>query len=181
MKICVLGSHPETRDLAPFGDPSWQIWACSPHNAPPFFTLPRFDRWYEVHEVAFDAATRQQNYLDYLKTIEQPLYMRDRRDHPKAIPYPFDEMEDRYGAFFLQTSSIALMMAHAIATIVDSAKGMEPEPSMLGVFGVMQQSAGEYTYQLPGIQYYIQRAHDLGIDVVVPDGTNLFSVRKLNF
>ena len=30
--IAILGSHPATVMNAPFGDASWLIYACSPHN-----------------------------------------------------------------------------------------------------------------------------------------------------
>jgi hypothetical protein len=29
-KIAVMGSAPSSVALAPFGDPSWEIWGCSP-------------------------------------------------------------------------------------------------------------------------------------------------------
>src|SRR3990167_6788901 len=31
-KIAVIGTAPSSRMLAPFNDPSWKIWSCSPGN-----------------------------------------------------------------------------------------------------------------------------------------------------
>lgn len=183
MKICVLGSHPATRDQAPFDLPDWEIWACSPHNAPPHKVLPRVTRWYEVHPKAADP-TREPAYLDYLQKLCRsiPVYMMDRSDHP-AIQYPKEDMVSRYGAFFIDTSSIAYIMAHAIATIEDDrvASGPSTRRDVIGIWGCMQASAGEYVFQLPGIQYYCQMAHDRGIDVAVPEDTHLLKPRVLNF
>ncbi len=47
MKIAILGSHPASNNLAPFGDVTWEIWACSPQN----YTLPRIDAWFELHSL----------------------------------------------------------------------------------------------------------------------------------
>src|SRR3954468_23311721 len=42
-KVAILGTAPSSRMLAPFNDPEWQIWSCSPGN---MGCIPRFDRWF---------------------------------------------------------------------------------------------------------------------------------------
>ena len=32
LKVALIGTAPSSRMLAPFNDPSWTIWACSPGN-----------------------------------------------------------------------------------------------------------------------------------------------------
>src|SRR5580698_10373126 len=46
LKVAMIGTAPSSRMLAPFNDPSWKIWACSPGN---MNTLPRVDVWFELH------------------------------------------------------------------------------------------------------------------------------------
>src|SRR5713226_4715918 len=46
LKIAMIGTAPSSRMLAPFNDPSWKIWACSPGN---MNALPRVDTWFELH------------------------------------------------------------------------------------------------------------------------------------
>jgi hypothetical protein len=46
MKIAVLGSAPSSVLKAPFGDASWEIWACSPGAYP---HLSRITQFWEVH------------------------------------------------------------------------------------------------------------------------------------
>ena len=46
MKIAICGSAPSSARKAPFGDPSWQIWGCSPGLYP---YAGRVDEWWEVH------------------------------------------------------------------------------------------------------------------------------------
>ena len=172
MKIAVLGSHPATRDKAPFHDPSWEIWACSTHNAPPHANLPRFNRFYEVHPTS-EHPTRPEDYQRWLDTLSatgaSQLWMVDRRRRPWANPYPTDEIIDEFGPFFLNTSSIAYIMAHAI--LVMGLKG--DAENTLAIFGCMQQSASEFTYQRPGIQHFATAAWDRGITVAVPEESGI--------
>jgi hypothetical protein len=93
--IAILGSHPATVMAAPFGDPSWRIYSCSPHNIEQR-TLPRWDQWFEVHDTIEDP-TRA---FVYLKAVsEMPfVWMRDQRAlasgrFPGARPYPEKELK----------------------------------------------------------------------------------------
>src|SRR5215831_4146159 len=46
LKVALIGTAPSSRMLAPYNDPSWKIWGCSPGNMK---ILPRADVWFEVH------------------------------------------------------------------------------------------------------------------------------------
>src|SRR3981189_2150960 len=46
LKVALIGTAPSSRMLAPYNDPSWKIWACSPGN---MNVLPRVDVWFELH------------------------------------------------------------------------------------------------------------------------------------
>lgn len=175
MKIAVLGSHPKTKMQAPFGDPEWSIWACSPHNyhcpkwnemfkgnPPEGFPegrLPRVDEWFEVHDPAAHP-TRPPDYLDYVRELSKdiPVWMRDRSNHPQAQPYPDEEFKFRFNPFAF-TSSIAYIWAKAI----------HAAPTDIGMWGVMQASKSEYEEQRPGIQYFMWEAHRRGIRVHLPE------------
>jgi hypothetical protein len=180
LKIVVLGSHPATRDKAPFADKAWEIWACSTHNAPPHASLPRITRWYEVHEPVEDE-TRPADYQGWLdelhRTRPDRLWMMDRRRFPEANAYPYEVVVEEFGPYFLDTSSIAYMMAHAILTMMR----IGDAENTLAVFGVMQASAGEYTYQLPGLQHFATAAWERGITVAVPEECRVLVPRKLKF
>lgn len=80
--IAILGSHPATVMNAPFGDPTWRIYACSPDNTPfgrsnKAGYLPRVDEWFEVHDPIEDPT----RCFGYLKAVsEMPfVWMRDKR------------------------------------------------------------------------------------------------------
>lgn len=187
--IAILGSHPATVEQAPFDDPSWRIYACSPHNFE-VRRLPRFDQWFEVHDPIEDG-TRPFAYLQYVSSL--PLvWMRDQRALASgcfkgARPYPEQELRggdirlpdgniipDCKGLFspFSFTSSIAYMLAKAIVDC--EADGIK----RIGLWGIMQAHPTEYTYQKPGIQNLIYEATRRGIKVLAPRESGLFDAPK---
>ena len=164
MNIAILGSNPANKMDAPFDDPDWKIWACSTHNSPPHQELPRVDEWFELHDPVIDH-TRPPEFLAWVKDLSTkiPVWMRDRVDYPDSKEYPDEEMKARFGPFNF-TSTISYMLAKAISE----------GPEAIGIWGVMQASPNEWSYQRPGIQNFIQTAHDEGIKVIVPKESRLF-------
>jgi len=164
--IAVLGSHPDTVELAPF-DKNWLIYACSPHNIEKR-TLPRVSEWFEVH-VPIQDQSRSYRYLRALEDMPV-VHMRDKENmpcFPGAVAYPEREMKVEFGPFVF-TSSIAFILAKAIMDCQQF--GIK----RIGIFGVMQASKTEFTYQKPGIQQLIWEAVKRDIDVVAPDVSRLF-------
>src|SRR5512143_2413950 len=47
LKVALIGTAPSSRMLAPYNDPSWKIWACSPGN---MNAIPKADVWFEIHK-----------------------------------------------------------------------------------------------------------------------------------
>lgn len=186
--IAVLGSHPQTKAQAPFNDPGWLIYACSPDNSP--FGLsqhraapPRVNVWFEVHVPVFDK-TRPYQYLDWLRNMPV-VYMRDpvafqlklengEKLFPTAVPYPEKEVKERFGPFTF-TSSISFMLAKAIMDIEELRKqGRMVENPQLGLWGILQSSKDEYDYQRQGTQNMIWNATRSGIKVLAAEQSRLF-------
>lgn len=192
--IAIMGSHPGSVQEGPFDHDDWLIYACSPHNLeftaqdgsnPGLRYLPggkradggrfRVDEWFEVHLPLADA-TRPYGYLRELEKL--PLvWMRDAEGLSRikgARQYPETDLKQRFGPFFF-TSSIAFMLAKAI---VDCEQlGIH----RIGIWGVHQASETEYTYQRPGIQYFIWEATRLGIQVIAPEVSKLFEPQRESF
>lgn len=192
--IAIMGSNPGSVQEGPFDHADWLIYACSPHNLEfeaqdgsnrGLRYLPggkradggrfRVDEWFEVHLPLADA-TRPYGYLRELEKL--PLvWMRDGEGLSRikgARQYPEKDLKQRFGPFFF-TSSIAFMLAKAI---VDCERLGIPR---IGIWGVHQASETEYTYQRPGIQYFIQRATELGIQVIAPEVSRLFEPQRESF
>lgn len=187
--IAVCGSNPHTKHLAPFGDKSWLIYACSPDNSPHGLNpqncspLPRVDAWFEIHNPVFDK-TRPYAYLDWLRNIPR-VFMRDHvamnlRDangapiFPTATLYNEKAMKERFGPFTF-TSSIAFMMAQAITDIERlRTLGKTVDLPEIGLWGILQLGKAEYEKQRQGTQNMIWHATKAGIKVRVAPESGLF-------
>jgi hypothetical protein len=159
MKIAILGTATSSRLLAPFDDPSWEIWACSPANC----DLPRIDYFFEIH--AMDTTLKEAAYVDFVKWCQKhpKIYMQEvRPEFPGSIAYPIKEMVAEFGPYFW-SSSIAYMLALAISK----------KPAVIGLWGIDMSAHDEYAHQRPGCQYYIHEAKRRGIKIAVPHETDI--------
>lgn len=158
-KIALLGSAPSSRLLAPFNDPEWEIWACSPANC----DLPRVDAFFEIH--GMDTTLKEAQYADYVKWCQKHprVYMQEQRsEFPGAVVYPFADMRARFGDYFW-TSSLAYMLALAI----------NEQPEVIGLWGVDMSAHDEYGHQRPGCHYFIQEARRAGIKIYAPPESDI--------
>lgn len=155
-KIAILGAAPSSRLLAPFHDPEWTIWACSPPN----YDLPRVDAWFEMHNLDRKMAMpANAPFFDKLARHPRVYLAKKDRRLPLAIEYPKDQVMASYspGAKYFFTSSIAWMLAFAILQ----------KPEKIGLWGVDMSAADElYTHQRPGCHYWIDEAEKRGINVM---------------
>lgn len=170
LKIAMVGTAPTSRMLAPFNDPDWEIWACSMGN---MNVLPRVNIWFEMHAVremmAAENRTAFEPFYAWLKQHSEAgtfqVVMPEFNDFiPKAIPYPLDEMIQRFKTRNWFTSTIAYMMAVAIA------RGAKE----IGLFGIDMAAGQEhYEAQRAACTWWIEKAESLGITVHVPYESSL--------
>ena len=162
LKIAVVGTAPSSRDLAPFKDPSWTIWVCSPGNA--HGVVPRVDAWFEIHSNLLwaEASAYGPPYVEWLKKQSFPIYMQDNTVVPNATRLPIEDLIREFGKYFF-TSSFAYMIAMAI----------KAGASEIALFGVDMASKDEFIIQRPGGHYFMQKAAERGIKVSVPYESDL--------
>lgn len=167
MQIALVGTAPLSRDVCPFNDPAWTIWACSGGNMGN--VLPRIDAFFELHAlVDMTAPENHGNALPlyaWLRTQSFPVYMQEKNALvPQAIPFPRDAMLKKFGRNWF-TSTVAWMFAYALCQI-EAAGHAENE---IGLFGVDMASHMEhYTAQRAGCTRFIEIAEERGIKVIVP-------------
>lgn len=156
LKIALIGTAPSSRLLAPFNDPTWTIWGCSPGN---MGTLPRFDAWVEIHANLTWPQYKHygEPYIAWLKTLKVPVYMQDQSLVPSAITFPKDKLVAEFGPYFF-TSSFAWMMAMAITM---GAKE-------IALYGIDMASHDEYIIQRPGAYYFFIEGAKRGIKIWAP-------------
>lgn len=165
MKVAIIGTVPASRQLAPYNDPSWKIWGCSPGNQG---QLPRCDAWFELHAIVDMLGRENQHwcvpYFAWLKSQSFPVYMQEKNDSvPGAVVFPRDAILEKFStptrrAWFF-TSSVTWMMAHAL---MQGAKE-------IGLFGIdMAATEEHYSGQKAGCLHMIDRAEAMGCTVTVP-------------
>lgn len=161
LKVALIGTAPSSRMLAPYNDPSWEIWACSPGN---MNILPRVNIWFELHSNLLwpEHESYGKPYIEWLKQQTFPIYMQDSSLVPKALTFPRDQMVEQFGDDFF-TSSFAWMMALAIS------KGA----TEIALYGIDMASRDEYIRQRPGFYYFRQMARQRGIIVSAPHESDI--------
>ena len=189
MKIACVGTQPASVRLAPFGDPSWEIWGCSPGLYP---LASRTNAWFELHRwepPVLGDPSRQVPWFtpEYCGWMAQRPHVVWMREQVQAIPnsraLPWQDLVKKYGHFFF-TSSLAWMAAMAIETILTNrdllATGdprafqpKEGERDCLGFWGVDMSTDEEYVQQRSGCQFFGTLAASMGIEVVTPPESDL--------
>lgn len=167
LKTALIGTVPLTKRMAPYGDPSWDIWVCSPgnsqHQAP-----PRITKWFELHALCDMLDPMHAGwcvpYFEWLSKQTFPVYMQEHNAHvPNAIQFPRQPLIAKWGESKTRTnwftSSIAWMMAYALHL------GAEE----IGIFGVDMAATEEaYSGQKAGCLRFIEIAREMGVRVTIP-------------
>lgn len=185
MKIAVLGSAPSSILKAPFGDPSWEIWACSPGAYP---HLSRVDEFFEVHRWEPGVVGKPQTQKpwfspEYVAWIKQQkrVWVADPealKDCPNAVELPWRELVKKYG-HYCWTSSVAYMLAMAIEKVIEARKTRpadSTEEDVIGLWGVDMAANEElYTGQRSACQWFMQILVGLHIGFYVPPESDLLT------
>lgn len=173
LKVALVGTAPSSRLLAPFDDPTWKIWGCSPGN---MNALKRFDAWFEIHSNLLwpEHEAYGKPYIEWLKTLKVPVYMQaewpmqdgqltsTKEIVPNAIPIPWRELVADFGEDFF-TSSFAWMMAFA----------MHQGAKEIALFGIDMASRDEYILQRPGFYFFRHIARQRGVKVSAPHESDI--------
>lgn len=159
-KIAILGSAPSSIELAPYADPTYEIWGCSPGC---FSVAQRTDVWFELHRWQPGAPWFGPAYVTHVEQYPGPVYMSAPTPSVKNCTLlPVTDLITEFGPYFF-TSSIAWMFAMAIYS---GAKE-------IGLWGVDMSHQSEYGYQRAGCQYFAMVARARGIEVSVPPESDL--------
>ena len=178
--IALLGTAGTSVGLAPFKDPSWAIWGCSP-GCYPICAQNRSDVFFESHRWQptppgqFGAPGTKPwfspEFHSFLKAHKGPVFMSERHeDIPNSVRMPFEALIAKYGPYFW-TSTIAYMIAMAIDTL--QGRAAAGEKVAIGLWGVDMAASEEWSYQRPGCQHFIGLAMSLGINIVLPQESDL--------
>ncbi len=160
-KVALVGGSPSTEGLAPFSDPSFDIWVhgnqIDRHNG------RRVTRLFEIHD---DLSEHPPEYAGWLANKGIPMIV--GANYPVAgehiTRFPFADADALMGGRHL-TSTPAYMMALAIL------EGYEH----ISIYGVeMAVDEHEYFYQRSSMYAWIAFAKARDIEVYIPPESGLF-------
>lgn len=162
-KVAIVG-FTSSRDEAPWDDPSWEKWICN--NLWKFVPEGKWDRLYDLHRNAEIA--KDTEHLGYLARCPKPLYVHEPQpEWPTAVRFPREELMAVLGGYF--TNSISWMIAHALSEGV----------THLSIFGVDLAQGTEYASQRPSAEYFLGIAVGMGVQVYVPETSDLLKTGTL--
>lgn len=175
MKFALIGSAPSSVRLAPYGNPDWKIWGCSPGA---YGVVQRVDAWFELHRYEPGQPWFSKDYCTFLERFQGPVYMAEqRKEIPNSVAVDTAGLVAKYGPYFF-TSSLSYMFAMAIDAIEaqwaqEDKEGKPRTHAAIGLWGVDMAATEEYGYQRAGCQYFAMLARAKGIEVGVPPESDL--------
>ncbi len=171
MKIAIIG-YAESKRLAPFDNPEWQIWGMNTK----FDYIPRFDLWFDLHSP--EKILWSPEYCEFLKNNIDKVLLAGKVLGIDAKIYPKDQIFEYFkknlttdlkaSEFF--TCSVAWMIALAIY------KGANE----IGLYGINQSANKERDEsQRTAVALFTGYALGKGIKITIPKESVLFSKEKL--
>lgn len=171
LKIALIGSAPSSINVAPYHDPEWQIWGCSPGT---YGVMPRCNAFFELHLWEPGQPWFSPEYVQWLTALPNrgvTLWVGNeavKTPIPGANVLPHQEIIDEFDPQrWFCTSSLFWMMAMAI----------KAGAKKIGLWGVDMAAVEEYQAQRSGIHHMAYIAKARGIEVGVPQESDLFTPR----
>lgn len=173
--LAIVGSHPATRDLAPFDDPAFEVWVFN--EAPQADWVKRWDACFQIHKPEVYRSSNNVNNASHWAWLQQhhgkPIYMQAvDPDVPDSKLYPLDAIRCAL-RLTPELEYFELSAAYAMALAIFL--GYE----RVDIYGMELVSNTEYTYQASCWRSWIYFALGRGIDVRQHCNDGLFSNAKL--
>jgi hypothetical protein len=167
-KVALCGSHDSSLADAPWTDPSWEFWG---HASSRAWYKRRMDRYFDLHPPACWSRGGKKGVADiYPKWLAQnttPIYMQKKYPQvPASVEYPKGRILAEFGdarPYF--TNHAAWMIALALTEGVTA----------IGVFGINYGTESEYVRQRGSAEYWLGRAAQQGVRIVLPQQCTLLA------
>ena len=165
--VAIVGFAKSTRHLVPYEDMETEIWGINDAYHVKGF-MKRWDRWFQLHPLSYlavqDNSPRDAEHIAWLKEPHEfPIYMqKDYPDMPACVEFPLQQVMEKIGRNYL-SSSFAFMFGLAM---LEGFKRIE-------IYGFDMATFSEYASQRPNTEYLIGLAEGRGIDVYIPNQSNL--------
>ena len=170
-RLAIVGTHPETRHLAPFDDPEYDIWVFN-EAAQDERWCKRWDACFQLHKPEW--YMRPDNYSnsthwEWLQQLHpgKVIWMQEVGDLvPASRPYPLKEIIETVPGGFRRIMGSSPAQALALALYLGYKE--------IGVWGVELSSNTEYGRQLPSWMYWCGIADGMGVKLDINGGMTHF-------
>ena len=163
-KIGLCGAHVGSLKAAPWDDPTWELWG---HASSRAWYHRELDRYFDMHPKACwtRGGKKTAHYPKWLAKNIVPIFMQEQYPEvPASYRYPKERVLMEFGGVRQHfRNQAAWMIALAFTEGV----------THLGLFGVNYSSEGEYVLQRGSVEYWLGRAEERGVHVILPDGCSL--------
>lgn len=172
--VAIVGSHPSSRHLAPY-DSDIPIWV---FNAGVIMDwCKRATTVFEMHPAGeyTNPTAERSEYWEFLqKQTKAEIYMQDIDPRiPMCKKYPFDEVVSKFLSNFKRGDQINKYFTSTPCYSIALALLLGYE--RIELYGVEMETNSEYIYQRDGIGLWLGIALGLGVEVVIPEHTTMFS------
>ena len=172
-KVAIVGFAPSSmRDVQfHFNDPDCEIWALNQLYVAFPEIVQHTTRWFQIHHRhSYDqTVSRDHSHHEWMtKQTLFPIYMQKREpDIPCSVEFPKDAIMEEFGNYFTNSISweIALAIYEGFSTIY--------------LYGVDMATDSEYAYERPSVEYFLGWAKGRGINIVVPEKSDLLKTMWL--
>jgi hypothetical protein len=169
-KVGIFGAHQPSLIDAPWDDDSWEFWG---HASARLWYSRSMDRYYDLHPKSCwtRGGKKGATYPQWLAIQTTPIYMQKRYpDVPASMEFPVRRILQEFGnprPYF--TNHVAWMIAHALTEGVTT----------IGLWGINYALQSEYVAQRASAEYWIGRAVERGVKVILPEQCSLLRDPKL--
>lgn len=167
MKVAIVCGAPTSEMLAPFDDPTWEIWCLGNRLNKYLDANKRITRVFEIHD-NLEEHHDPKKYADWLVSHNLPLVVGEKFPIRGEVGgqieiFPYAASEQLYGSVYL-TSSPAYMMAYALLHGAT-------EIALYGVHLAIDDH--EYFWQRPCMEAWIGFAKGRGVNIFLPDQSSV--------
>lgn len=177
--VAIVGSHPDTRDKAPWNNPAVDIWVFN--EAAGDVWCKRWDVCFQLHNPVIYKNPKNRTDPRHWSWLQQehgkPIYMQEVDPLvPNSKKYPLDAICKRFLNRFTRNDGEEIKklkyftntISYAIALAIY--QGYE----RILLFGAEMQSNTEYSYQRDNVAFWVGVAAGYGISVEIHSAFNLF-------
>lgn len=172
--VAIVGTHPLTRDKAPFRDPNTDIWVFNGQSIMDW--CPRADVVFDIHpnEDIHRRALEDKTFGNWLASnTVVPFYTPHAFPAcPRNVVYPLEEVANHLLPNFKRGEKLNQYFTsgpcYAIALAIHLGY------KKIGMYGVEMENNTEYIYQRDGIGLWLGIAVGRGIEVVIPEQSMIF-------